>query len=161
MEAWRDQWQRMERWNRRIWRHYAPRDGNEPHDPDWVGDDLRAFFVTAYHLKDWLINDPAVVVPKEEIEGKVTDSTWIALAADICNGVKHLRLKPKRRRSQKDPAFGYGRTRVDADGRSQLLHYQLLMNDGSEIDALNLSQRVVDEWRYIVREWGLDPYAMS
>lgn len=63
-----------------------------------------AFFLNCYHLKDWLINDPDLIIPAEEIESYITENECLAICADICNASKHLRLD--RSRSDKKPKIG-------------------------------------------------------
>jgi len=63
---------------------------------DEARDALFHFFQDAYHLKDWLKNDPnQLKVGNQAIEDAVkpSGSAELALAADVCNGTKHFRLR--------------------------------------------------------------------
>ena len=60
-----------------------------------VRDALFHFFVDAYHLKDWIKNDPATNRFGTDVETE-TGKHPLNLCADICNGVKHLELTKAR-----------------------------------------------------------------
>jgi hypothetical protein len=154
MAEWSEQWERMRRWKQRVWDHYAPRSVLAAYDPDWAVDDALAFFQNAYHLKDWLKNDQSVNVPGDAIENAVSESTWIILTADLCNGTKHMVLRNPR--SGRDPGLGTRSTMV-GDGVMQLTQFDVKLNDGSTIDVLTLALRVFDEWRTVMRSWDLEP----
>jgi hypothetical protein len=55
---------------------------------------LYAFFQSAYHLRDWLLNSGGA--SKAEIEALFADSPCLRFCADVCNGSKHFVLDPKR-----------------------------------------------------------------
>jgi len=56
-------------------------------------DDVQAFFINCFHLKDWLLNDPASGLAKADLKPLTRGSTSLQLCADLANGVKHLDLK--------------------------------------------------------------------
>lgn len=75
---------------------------------DHYVDDVHAFFLNCHHLKDWLKNDSSYSAhADQEIEDYVTKTPALAICADICNGLKHLVLDPKRSpRSGDEPTIG-------------------------------------------------------
>ena len=83
--TWRDQRERMKRTLRRL---------QGPHtNADEYRDDLYHFFQDAWHLKDWIRNDPTIAPAiRDAIENEVTSITALRIAADIANGTKHLEL---------------------------------------------------------------------
>lgn len=50
------------------------------------------FFVNCYHVKDWIKQDPAVPALSPDPEAFISQNAPLAIAADICNGVKHFSL---------------------------------------------------------------------
>ncbi|MEV4161412.1 hypothetical protein [Nonomuraea dietziae] len=94
-EGWRDQYERMLRSHARLAETAAP----SPLDAAEARDRLYHFFQDAYHLKDWLKNDPAVgldAVTKQVLERHITTTPALAMCADLCNGTKHLTLRDGR-----------------------------------------------------------------
>jgi hypothetical protein len=88
--SWREQYERLGRWHARL--AEAPDVGIRQ------ADDFYAFFVTCYHLKDWIKNDNAVEEKtRPRVEAFVSTSDPLGLSGDIANGFKHLtRTKPAR-----------------------------------------------------------------
>lgn len=64
---------------------------------DVARDALFHFFQDAYHLKDWLVNDETVALPRRDVESAITElSRELAICADLCNGTKHRILRRTR-----------------------------------------------------------------
>ncbi len=84
---WREQYDRMKRWQERLWL--------DPilHDAHAV-DSFYAFAQACYHLVDWLKNDPTQDVRRAK--AYVAGSPMLAFCRDICNGSKHARLEAKK-----------------------------------------------------------------
>ena len=96
---WREQYDRMRRWLTRVAEFKAVDDRGV--------DDFHAFFLTCFHLKDWLQNDSALDKKiGADAEGLVNDNEWLGIYADVANGSKHLRLD---KRARIDPAARMGR----------------------------------------------------
>src|SRR5262249_28177280 len=60
-------------------------------------DDVYAFFLHCYHLKDWVKNDTSVKsrMPNigPDVERFINESEALSLCADLCNSLNHLELK--------------------------------------------------------------------
>jgi hypothetical protein len=81
--TWHEQYERMLRWLERL-------SESTTHDDRHL-DDFHAFFITCFHLKDWLQEDPAVDTKiRGEVEGFLASNLWLRLCADLANGSKHL-----------------------------------------------------------------------
>jgi len=142
----------MQRWWERL------------HEPGAIDerrrDDFYAFFVTCFHLKDWLKNDPGVPKPTgEQAETLVNNRQSLRVCADIANGVKHLvrtneklvRFDPDARLSIEPPAFKEDAFQKDA--------FQM---GGIAIDAMGqkwsaemVAGRCVAYWMTFLRQEGL------
>jgi hypothetical protein len=85
--GWREQYDRMKRWRRRV---QQSRD-----DRDAVRDSFYAFAQTCYHLVDWLENDRSQPIRRGIAKRFVKDSGLLSFCRDICNGSKHARLEAK------------------------------------------------------------------
>ena len=86
--GWREQYERMKRWRRRV------QDSRD--DRDAVRDSFYAFVQTCYHLVDWLENDKSQSIRRDTAEHFVNASGVLSFCRDICNGSKHARLEAKK-----------------------------------------------------------------
>jgi hypothetical protein len=90
--SWQDQHERVGRWHKRL---TAIRRGIRPDMSQAEAlDDVYAFFMNCYHLRDWIINSG--FRKKEDVDAFIAATPELQLCADICNGLKHFRLDPKR-----------------------------------------------------------------
>src|SRR5689334_12449557 len=72
---WREQYARMKRWHQRI--SEAKSVGS------WAVDDVYAFFVCSYHLKDWVKNDDSLDEGiRAGVEALIGQSVPLSLAGD-------------------------------------------------------------------------------
>jgi len=91
MATWDEQWSRVLRWHERFRLIGKGVVGTNP--IECYDDDVRAFFVSCYHLKDWIKRDPSVPeTVRADVEPFVAATPCLRLAADVANGVKHLDL---------------------------------------------------------------------
>jgi hypothetical protein len=101
---YREQLERVRRWYDR----FAAITRGRPHDvvsENYI-DDVYAFFLNCYHLKDWIRNDsslPSTV--QDDCEIWINNSRSLRICADLCNSHKHLVLA-KKPRSNEMPVFG-------------------------------------------------------
>jgi hypothetical protein len=98
---WKGQFERVLRWNERV-------QGNSPHLRDRAFatedlDDIFAFFMNCYHLRDWLNNSK--VVGQIKLDEFFRNNLEMQVCQDICNGLKHYDLS----RPKVDSEFKIGR----------------------------------------------------
>jgi len=114
-------------------------------------DDIYAFFMQCYHLKDWIKNDTSVKTRTPDIgtdvEQFVNGSEALSLCADICNSLNHLELK--RSSSDERPSFGrkqyHSRLNIGAE-QSIRLEWLAQRNNKPPIDAFELATECIAEW---------------
>lgn len=87
---WRGQYERLRRARQRVLRAGVTRDLDETFDL------LLAFFITAYHLRDWLLRSGKV--EQAALEALFRSSEEMQLCADLANIAKHYDLTNKPRR---------------------------------------------------------------
>jgi hypothetical protein len=88
VEGWPGQLERLRRWHERLQELRAQRAVQlTAADLDLVF----AFFQTAYHLRDWILDDGAA--SKEELAELMRDSLALKVCRDLCIGSKHLTIK--------------------------------------------------------------------
>ena len=162
-------WQEAhERMKRLLARALEPMSGNdrEAH-VQHVVDDLAAFFVFCFHLKDWLRNDSTQPLPKHEVEVFVNASESLGLCADLANATKHAVLRGGPIRRDSSPQIHGGNISRDfallpnaiAHESVQLRFvgswFEVATSTGKEYDALDLARRCVREWDDFLSGKGL------
>jgi hypothetical protein len=70
MANWRDQWDRLNRTYSLVHQSSTAYRSDRPNS-DYYRDELFSFFETCLHMRDWLWNDPSVVLTREDA-GKLT-----------------------------------------------------------------------------------------
>src|SRR6202022_45849 len=95
--------ERMRRW----YEKFAETDRGRKHvsSSDNYIDEVYAFFMNCYQLKDWIKHDTAIPPDVQKaVEGFIDKNECLRLCADICNALKHLTLR--KLRSTESPQFG-------------------------------------------------------
>jgi hypothetical protein len=138
-----EQWERVNRWLDRL---RAIASGREkPLTSEQYRDDIYAFFMNCYHLKDWIKNDPTMKHLKEGIEEFINGSQSLSMCADICNGLKHLALRDSR--SGLNPEFGEEMMLIELGnpGSEPSTTIPIKTADGFH-DSFTLAEQCVNEW---------------
>ena len=134
----------MKRWYKRFEEINNGRIHNK--SSEHYEDEVYAFFMNCYHLKDWIRNDPAAAVSViNRVEGYINNNPELSLCADISNGLKHFQLD--RERSGESPEFGKKKAKLDM-GKGPItiaLKYEITTNTGI-IDAFDLATKCMKAW---------------
>ena len=85
-----EQFDRMKRWYDRVRKISEGKAHNLP--TDYYQDEVYAFFINCYHLKDWIKNDAETHVASEEVEKFVNNSEFPNLKT-IDGGFTFITLK--------------------------------------------------------------------
>jgi hypothetical protein len=145
---WMEQYERVWRWLDRL----ADTDIGRLHDSvsDSYQDEVYAYFLNCYHLKDWLKNDPASAEAVSDIEAFVSRSPSLSVCADLANGSKHLTLT--RHRTDPDATVGarHYELGIGSGGITIAVKYEIQAG-GTAHDAYTLAKRCWDDWQtYLV-----------
>lgn len=149
-----EQYNRMNRWYQR----FVALDQGRVHDTpsDNYLDEIHAFFLNCYHLKDWIKHDDALSSGVQAaVESYIDGNRWLRICADICNSLKHLRLKTNR--SGEDPSFGpklFALTLAPGQVTTISLKYDVQTNTGP-IDSFRLATECVAAWKIFLKDNGL------
>jgi hypothetical protein len=111
------------------------------------------FFITCYHLKDYLQSDPAV---SDEVRAEVEDYVWkshreaLGLVGDIANTWKHGSRGPGKRACDISQV-------VTGSSGGAVVTVTWTDGDGSECsrDCLDVAEETVRDWEGFLREDGL------
>lgn len=149
-EGWKDQFRRMKRSHERL---REALDGMGSGGSDEARDRLFHFFQDAYHLKDWIKNDPeqhvgttvgvALQSARSDVEDFISRTAALTLCADLCNGSKHL--VRRQHRGAADTGFSTQSVTVDL-GAGTVRHMWTVEADGTIYDVDFVVQDIVDEW---------------
>ncbi len=144
-----DQYKRM----KRSYATFADIDRGRIHDraSESYDDEVFAFFLNCYHLKDWIKNDGSVgLAAQNSVESFINTSHPLKLCADICNAHKHLKLKSPR--SNENPRFGKKHYAFlgDVAATTISVKYEIETSTGT-VDAFTLATQCIDEWESFIR----------
>lgn len=117
-------------------------------------EDMYTFFMHAWHLCDWVSNDPTLNQKRSlEVIRKSDCTDSIRLCGDIADGRKHYTLtRPPRQYGEvtlKDIRITPG-AGIPAQAR-----YQFTFPDGSKRDALDFAREIVRDWEGILSRYGV------
>jgi hypothetical protein len=148
-----EQYDRM----KRGYDRFAALDHGRPHDipSDNYLDEIYAFFMNCYHLKDWIKHDSAIPsAVQRAVEPHINSSRPLKLCADICNSLKHLKLTSSR--SGEHPAFGKKQFGLDLGTRPTAINikYEIDTTSGT-MGAFTLATECVDAWDTVLAVNGL------
>jgi hypothetical protein len=150
-----EQFERMMRWYRRFedirWSRYKPfSDGVSAEEVFWQHtDDVLAFFLNCYHLKDWIKQDDTISESaRDEVETYINENKCLRICADLCNSIKHLKLTS--RRELADVALDSSLwTSVGTDSNYILVKVSVVVDD-TEQDAFELASECIQKWQEFV-----------
>ena len=95
--------------------------------------------------KDWLGNDPSVLISNDDVDKLINSNFNLKLSADLANGAKHLALTKSR---TKDLLTDITRNNVKVllcTGSSAHVFY--VASGGTEFDVLEIAEKAVAEWK--------------
>ena len=145
MEPYREQFERVRRFLNRV--------RNEGRNSVDYDDDLWAFFQNSLHLKDWIKYDSSISgESRRRILRAAEASEDLKICADLANRSKHFELKNKRR----DAKVTSRNMLVfpGANRPSESTHI-ITLDDGSQLVAQELAERVIVVWGEILAKEGL------
>jgi len=143
-----EQFERVKRWYERFRGISQGRLHDRP--SDYYQDEVYAFFLNCYHLKDWIKNDESVgAAAKMEVESFIDQNEELKLCADICNAIKHLRLTTTR--SDQDPRFGRRLFHVGLGGPETTVSVDYTIDTSSgPVDAFELATKCLQAWENFI-----------
>lgn len=139
-----EQLERIRRWHIRL---QPIAEGIVEVEPfDQHRDDMLAFFMNCYHLKDWIKNDASVPNLNKLVEVYINKSQVLSLCADLCNGIKHLVLDHSRSGSNPQiSSKNYHRIELGVPD-AKIGASILIISGDKKYDAFELAGGCIDEW---------------
>lgn len=132
-------------------------------DSNEARDALVHFFQDAFHVRDWIRYDDTVPDPvRDGVFQAVRRDIWLALAADLANGSKHLGLSPSHQPHTGDRSTGFTSQSVTVQlGATahgpRVLTWWTVTSNGTTHDALDVARAVVVAWNTWLLDQGLSP----
>ena len=128
-------------------------DRGRPHDQasDNYVDEIYAFFLNCYHLKDWIRQDLSVAgVDRDRVEAFINSNRDLKLCADICNALKHVTLRAPR--SGENPAFGKKRFALSLGSGPTTISLRCEVETGKgSLDAFEIARNCVEAWDEFIK----------
>lgn len=122
-------------------------------------DDVQSFFVHCHHMKDWIKNDDSIEIYTKEVDDYINKNRELCICADLCNGIKHLKLN-KKIRSEKEPKFvNQKETTITVypypqGGATYKTRYEIDSDIGL-VDARNLAEKCIQLWKIFLVNKGM------
>ncbi|MEX2644957.1 MAG: hypothetical protein WD249_01720 [Gaiellaceae bacterium] len=121
-----------------------------------LADEVYAFFQNCYHLKDWLLNDPASASAAADVEKFISRTPSLALCADLANGSKHLTLTRSRRHAEGTPSLATTRFKGRVEPGGIMVSAQFEVSAGDQtLDAYALAVDCWEAWNAYLEAKGL------
>ena len=142
-----EQFERVKRWYGRMIKINQGLQHNLPSDN--YQDEVYAFFLNCYHLKDWIKNDKSSGTLAEKVEKFVETNNELCICADICNANKHLRIDHTK--SDQNPRFGKRKFNIELGDSKPIISVKYSIDTLSgTIDAFELAGKCLKAWeKYI------------
>jgi len=142
---YKEQYERVLRWYERFKAYDTGIKHNKPSN-NYI-DEVYAFFINCYHLKDWLKNDPNINIGNSEIENFVNTSTDLKLCGDICNGIKHLNRKKLSK---------IGPKHYKLNLKQNYISFKIeIIDNNKKYDAFELATTCIELWKQFLKEHNL------
>ncbi len=115
-----------------------------------TGDKLFNLAITAYHITDWVKEDPSVPQAAKNDLHTMYGDAYLAICRDITNASKHYTLRSNYQNKVTDSVeskqgFGCGRFGAGGygDGEEEII---IECTDGNVYNALDLAKNVLNSW---------------
>src|SRR5713101_4770543 len=141
--SWQDHRNRVGRWHKRL--STIGRGVPPAMSKDEALDDVFAFFMNCYHLRDWVIGSGFKA--EADVDAYIRGNDDLALCRDICTGLKHFRAEPKR--ALFDSSWSTATVTVAAfpERREPIAgEYWVITTDRGRVDMFDLADRCVAAW---------------
>ena len=137
--SWREQYDRMVRWEKRLRRYPL-----DPDNPEYARDNFFAFAQVCYHLVDWLENDKSQPIRRNTANQFVGLIPVLALCRDICIGSKHAVRGAERKKVNV--------TTWSSPVREMVVSELCVEHDGLSYSAAGFAHLCIANWRKFLRE---------
>jgi len=132
-----EQYERMKRW------YYRLKPSNVFSSNGNRDDFYYAFFITCYHLKDWLIKKSGV--NSNVVENYIKNSTPLSICADLCIYFKHTKIISARH-SPDTKGERQGIAEM-SNGLPTVMCFDCkITSKGKIYDAFKLAEDCIEEW---------------
>ena len=141
--SWQDHRNRVGRWHKRL--STIGRGVPPAMSKDEALDDVFAFFMNCYHLRDWVIGSGFKA--EADVDAYIRGNDDLALCRDICTGLKHFRAEPKRALFDSSWSTATGTVAMLPSRREPIPgeHWVITANRG-DMDMFDLGDRCVAAW---------------
>jgi hypothetical protein len=141
--SWPDQRNRLGRWHKRL--AAIGRGIPVGISKDEALDDVYAFFLNCYHLRDWVIGSG--FKSEADVNAYIRGNDDLALCRDICTGLKHFRAEPKRALFDSSWSTATVTVAIFPERREPIPgEHWVITTDRGDVDMFDLADRCVAAW---------------
>jgi len=143
--SWQDQRNRVGRWHKRLSAigRGIPTDMSK----EEALDDVFAFFMNCYHLRDWIIGSGFKT--EDEVDTFIRTNADLALCRDVCVGLKHFRAEPNRAlfdSSWSTATVSVVSTSIPARREPIPGEHWVITTDKGDVDMFDLADTCIAAW---------------
>lgn len=118
-------------------------------------DSLFNFVVTAYHITDWVQNDPEVPNNVKNELQTIRANVWLRTCRDLANASKHFTLDKNYKNQVAAKTSVIAAHVGEAASVSADSSIVIVLNDGQRFDPLALAQGVMAVWDTFFQKYRL------
>jgi hypothetical protein len=148
-----EQLERAKRYLIRIRRNEKGFDGaGSPEHFENALDDVFAFFLIAYHVKDWIVQSGEYNVTMAQANRFIAKHRELRACADLCNTTKHLELRQSwtKNTAQISEACTFmnfsGKTATAPEIIHHTAYYFAIKSEGREYLVSKLAEKCIELW---------------
>ncbi|MDW8804373.1 hypothetical protein P1P68_06090 [Streptomyces scabiei] len=151
-QGWEWQWRHVHRRLQAVKDVYA----GGPGGTDVAVDVVLSFFQAVHHLKDWIGNDSATTLTREDGDVLIGEHQALQICADVANGSKHAVLTERFSPRTNDADTGVVGNDVWVQvGTGLSAHRFRIRSADKEHDVLDLAEKAVAVWNNFLAGKGL------
>lgn len=141
-----EQFDRVERYLKRIRNVYSGDNLILWNDRACVEDDILSFFMHCHHLQDWVSNLNKVGVTSKQTKQFIEDHESLKICADLANKSKHCRLTKKSWSNVKPRLAGFQYKSVGDSNHPGIQGKFLIVTNDAIFDVLELAESCWHLW---------------
>jgi hypothetical protein len=149
LRKFEEQSERVKRWYER----FGEIDQGKPHEAhsEYYQDEVYAFFLNCYHLRDWIEHDPIVPeLAKNKVKDFIEHSDCLRICRDICIAAKHVEIRKPLSGTRPESRGLKFHLRLGGGQPTLAVKYSVMTGKGL-MDAFELATKCIQEWDEFIR----------
>jgi|APHM01.1.fsa_nt_gi hypothetical protein len=149
MSNYQEQWDRTKRWFEAI-KQIENGERDNSNLPKFK-DEYIAFFITCYHLADYIKRDESLDIPEDKIYGYIRSSEALKVCKDVANASKHLELDSRAETTQDTELADGLDAELSLPSGEVSVSCSIELQDGQK-DAFVVAEKCMCEWKSLLQQ---------